>query len=387
MEKRDPEKLLLYVTMPKRRKSETQPPGTESVQANLMKNVALLSLVFDVRLEQLGLDPFWSWKRRSTVSTGKHTFEIKLDRDRKDLDSPADKVAETLALEFPEWASPSEWKERLRFFQHLPFEKLKQLKEDITDDIKILKHTEQLQEYIGALHYLEQNHPAETPETLEKASEHWLKAILKLKEGRFSYYAARQAADMYCFIMDKGSSFPYRYGEDEHANLPTTWDNAELKAWRLQETETTREKEQSDADYKAREKQEEAAKPLLIQLIRQGKTDIEIQATLEAQKKPRPLIRSLMLDVRCLRLQEAQRHKRLKMEVNITSQEGPEPKTEAEPQLPKCPEDQYWNDDLKKCMPIKPPKQEPEPEQEDNRWNRPNIVSHPKNTTKTYPTD
>jgi hypothetical protein len=402
MEKPDLDKLVIYVSRPRKKPEEPY--------EQVLRSIAILGYCLDRRLEQHGFEPAYEsvFKRAHGKTSEGKPISIIVETGGNPLLAPAAKVAEELSKQFPQYCSPVEWRARARMFQHVSVKDLQDIKEGMLQTIERLKHVEDLQEINRAYDYVRTNMPELKLGTLEEESKNWFDVMLALKDAGFSFYAAREAADLFALGKDLSNpdqpvQFYSDKGELKHTNLPTTWNNESMSIWRQMDMDRTCEKTAREAVCQEEKKQRKKIEPFLAALIREGKTDMEIERALVQQKKPRQLISAFMQDVRYLR-RTITRAKPPKIEVIISTKkppilecppgqywsdkhgmciEGPKPTTEAEPakepsmQLPKCPEGQYWNDEVKKCLPVKPPKPEPtQPEKlQPEPWNKPTVLS------------
>jgi hypothetical protein len=351
MEKPDLNKLIIYVSRPRKKAEESY--------EQLLRSIAILGYCLDRRLEQQGQEPVYEsvFKRAHGKTSEGKPITIIVESGGDPLLEPAAKVAEELSKQFRQHASPVEWRARTRMFQHVSVKDLQDIKEGMLQTIERLKHAEDLQEINSAFNYVKTNMPELKLGTLEEESKNWLDVMLTLKEAGFSFYAAKEAANIFTL------------GE-EHTSLPSTWNDDSLKTWRLMDQTRTQEKEAREAESQKEKKQRKTIEPFLTGLIREGKTNMEIETILNQQKKPRQLISALMQDVTYLRHSGVTQAKPPKIQVVMSSAKDPSM------QLPKCPEGQYWNHELEKCMPIKPPEPEPEKEQaKPEPWNKPTIIS------------
>ena len=366
---RSPADFKVYLHF-KRKSTETY--------SEVLRSVAILGLIIDRRFEQLGMAPVYEAGFKKKVQAAGRTRTVIVDIG-KELLEPAAKVAADLSVKYPQHASPTEWKCRVGMYQNRSVKYLQDMREDMQSLIERLKHCESREEITRARKYLDENLPSTATHGLEERSKRWLDAMLLLRNADFTFYAAREAADHAAFFIDKRNKFGrYTYWEpyvehEQNINLPTTWDNPTVKAWREMEKESTKERDAMDTESEENDRQHEALKPMLTNFIKQGMTNQQIQATLEAQKKPRQFIRDLMFDVIYLRFTGVEKHKPPKIEVIMSPAKEDQPVEAPSKQVPECPEGQYWNSEQGKCLPIKPPKPEPE-KPEPEAWNKPTIL-------------
>jgi hypothetical protein len=154
-------------------------------------------------------------------------------------------------------------------FQHVSVKDLPRIKEGMLQVIERLKHVEDVQEINKAYDYVKTNIPELKPGTPEEESKNWLDTMLALKEAGFSFYAAREAADL--FALGKDVHFYSGQSELKHTHLPSTWNNEAIKDWRAMDQDRTQEKEAREAKSQEETKQRKAditrAKPPKIQVV------------------------------------------------------------------------------------------------------------------------
>lgn len=293
MEKPDVDKLFIYVSRPSKKAEETY--------GQLLRSIAILGYCLDRRLEKQGQEPVYEAVFKKKKRLEGQTVSVIIEYGSEPLVDVAAMVAEGLSKQFPQYCSPVEWRARTRMFQHVSVKDLPRIKEGMLQNIERLKHVEDLQEVNRAYDYVRTNIPELKHGTFEEESKNWLDIMLALKEAGFSFYAAREAADL--FALGKDVHFYSGKSELKHTRLPSTWNNEAIKDWREMDQERTQEKEAREA-----KSQEE---------IEQRKADIT-------------------------------RAKPPKIQVTMTS--AKEPST----QLPKCPEGQYWSHEAGKCLPLEP---------------------------------
>jgi len=137
-------------------------------------------------------------------------------------------------------------------------------------------------------------------------SSHYLTCMRMLKEARYSYYASKHASERFCFYRFEGEQDGYINGHDQMSHMTvfhlTEKEEQELNDWLETEKKDFNTKTEMDTAYERQMRERLNYRPALIELIRRGRSDQQIQRNLEQRLGlPHETVHALMTDVCILR--------------------------------------------------------------------------------------